>query len=83
MDNLQSIDAINDVDRVRLTVELGRLTDAIDLGTYRKQHNELFAARQALCWALDPEVAASPLASIMDSQGEQGDCLDERCPKRS
>lgn len=50
---------------LRLTSERDKLTFLIDDGSYREQHNKLFAARQALCWAINPESAASPFQSIM------------------
>lgn len=59
------------------------LTDAINDGSYREQHNKLFAARQALCWAINPESAASPYAVIMDSQEVRAGCQDEPCPPQS
>jgi hypothetical protein len=78
MDNSPTIDIA-----YRISGELQRLTDAIDLGTYREQHNRLYAARQALCWALDPEVAASPFASIMGNRAVQADCPGEHRPQQS
>jgi hypothetical protein len=63
--------------------ERDRLTAAIDGGSYREQYNKLFAARQALCWAINPESAASPYLVIMGSQGVRADCRDEPCPPQS
>ena len=60
-----------------LIKECEQLTAAINSGSYREQHNKLFAARQALRWAINPESAASPYASIMGSQEERGDYLGE------
>ena len=34
------------------------------------EHAALFAAQQALCWAADPEAFASPVDSIVGSEGE-------------
>jgi hypothetical protein len=48
-----------------LVEECDKLTAAINDGSYCEQHNKLFAARQALCWAINPESAASPYLSIM------------------
>ena len=67
----------------RLVVERDLLTAAIDDGSYREQHNKLHAARQALCWAINPESAASPYSAIMGSQEVRADCPDEPCPPRS
>jgi hypothetical protein len=60
------------------------LTAAIDDGTYREEHNKLYAARQALSWAIDPESAASPYTVIMrGTQGEPGGYLAEPRQPRS
>ena len=67
----------------RLIEERNRLTAAIDSGSFREQYNRLFAARQALCWAINPESAASPYMSIMGIQEEQEDCPGEPHPPRS
>ena len=66
-----------------LVIECAKLTAAIDCGSYREQRNKLFAARQALCWAINPESAASPYLAIMGSQGERVDCWDEPCLPQS
>jgi hypothetical protein len=66
-----------------LIKECDLLTAAINDGSYREQHNKLFAARQALCWAINPESAASPYSAIMGSQGVRADCRDEPCPPQS
>lgn len=57
--------------------ECQRLTDAIDDGSYREQHNGLYAARQALLWAMNPESAASPYGVIMGIQEGLRDCQVE------
>lgn len=51
--------------KIRLSNECQKLTDAINTGSFREQHSKLFAARQALCWAINPESAASPYQMIM------------------
>jgi hypothetical protein len=51
--------------------------------SYREQHNKLFAARQALCWAINPETAASPYQAIMGTQGAPEGYLAEPHPPRS
>ncbi len=67
----------------RVTEEMDRLTAAIDTNTYHEQHNKLFAARQALYWAINPDIAASPYASIMGILEAREGCLDEPCPPQS
>jgi hypothetical protein len=74
---------MDDLTAVRLTSERDRLTAMIDDGSYREQHNKLFAARQALCWAINPESAASPYHAIMGTQGAPGDYLAEPHPPQS
>ena len=54
-----------------LVAERDRLTVAIDANTYRDQHLSLYAARQALSWAINPESAKAPFAMIMESAGIQ------------
>jgi hypothetical protein len=49
----------------RIFEERRKLTSAIDANTYRDQHVALYAARQALSWAINPESAASPYDMIM------------------
>jgi hypothetical protein len=66
-----------------LIQERDQLTAAIDANTYRDQHVGLFAARQALSWAINPESAASPYSVIMGIQGEQAGYQAEPCPPRS
>ncbi len=64
----------------RIEDEKNRLNDLINSGTYRAEYNRLHAARQALCWAINPESAASPVISIMGSQEELTGCQDGRHP---
>jgi hypothetical protein len=64
----------------RLIEERERLTAAINDGSYREQHNGLYAARQALSWAIDPESAASPYSVVMGIHQEQGDYQGPACP---
>lgn len=67
-----------------LIKERDLLTAAINDGSYREQHSKLYAARQALSWAIDPESAASPYTMIMlGTQGEPGGCLAEPRQPRS
>jgi hypothetical protein len=68
----------------RIAAEHDRLTAAIDSNTYREEHNRLYAARQALSWAMNPEGAASPYLMIMGGiPAGLGDCPAEHCPPRS
>lgn len=68
---------MDDLMAVRLTSERDKLTALIDDGSYREQHNKLFAARQALCWAINPESAASPYQAIMGTRGAKEGYLAE------
>lgn len=61
----------------RMELERDVLTAAIDTNTYRDQHVSLYAARQALAWAIDPSSAKSPYQMIMGTQEGPEDCLDE------
>lgn len=54
-----------------ISEEHQRLTAAIDANTYRDQHVALYAARQALSWAINPERACSPYAMIMNPDTHQ------------
>jgi hypothetical protein len=60
-----------------------RFTAAIDANTYRWQHNELFAARQALSWAINPNAFASPYGVIMGTREDSAGCLVEPRPPSS
>lgn len=61
------IDRIEDeCEKIRL-----KLLETKDTAMY----NQLYAARQALMWALNPKVANSPYKMIMrDILGDSGDC---------
>lgn len=63
--------------------ERDRLTAAIDANTYRDQHVALYAARQALSWVIDPNIAKSPYQMIMGTPEVPEDCLDEVRPPQS
>jgi hypothetical protein len=71
------------IDRERISGVLAQLTAAIDDGSYREQHNRLYAARQALCWALGANAAASPYDVAMGISVSSGDCPAEYSPPQS
>ena len=75
MDNLTTVTGQHN-----LVEERDRLTAAIDDGSYREEHNKLYAARQALCWAINPESAASPYSVIMGTQAAREDYRAEPRP---
>lgn len=62
--------------------EFKRLDSAINDGSFREQHNKLYAARQALAWALQPEAYRSPYDSIMGNQPTSANCQAEHRPPR-
>ena len=45
--------------------ELDRLAEALREPQPPKRYGELYAAQQALCWALDPEHYKGPTATIV------------------
>lgn len=77
MDNRDTVTGQN------LAMERDRLTAAIDANTYRDQHVALYAARQALSWAINPESACPPCAMIMGTQEGLTGCPVERHPSLS
>jgi len=46
-------------------------------------HAGLYAARQALVWALHPEAFASPLATVLGTSEGSGDCSGDSYPPPS
>lgn len=44
---------------------------------------ELYAAQQALAWALEPDGIRSPYKMVMGTQGDLEDCLSESNPASS
>jgi hypothetical protein len=44
--------------------ELDRIADALQQSPPPEHLEELYAAQQALCWAIDPDSFASPLDAI-------------------
>ena len=62
--------------------EIDRIRLALLAGSAR--HDELYAAQQALEWALEPGGTRSPYAMIMDILSDSADCLaDRRLPQSS
>lgn len=62
--NVASVNAVVD----RIQSELDRISSALtDPTTSPEKWSLLHSAQQALAWALDPDVAASPFESIEDN----------------
>lgn len=51
--------------------ELDRVTTAMQGADTNDQYVQLYAAQQALSWALDPEAAAAPLEVILSGRAER------------
>ena len=49
--------------------ELARLHKALDGAAGNPRQPEIYAAQQALCWALDPQAYASPFNFVTGTQG--------------
>jgi hypothetical protein len=47
------------------------------------EHAGLYAAQQALAWAMQPEAFASPVATVLGSEEGSGDCWAESHPLQS
>ena len=76
-------DTVDTVTGQEIAFEYERLNSAINDGSYREQHNKLYAARQALGWALNPKAAASPYDTIMGNWEVSKDCPVECHPPQS
>jgi len=63
--------------------ELERLERALDNGVGNPRYPEIYAARQALAWAVDPESARSPHAYLSDIPVGSRDCPACHRPPRS
>jgi hypothetical protein len=61
--------------------EMTRLSKALVDGGHR--HAELYAAQQALAWALKPNGFASPLQMLTGTQGDSEDCSVAPRPPQS
>ncbi len=61
--------------------ELDRISKALREQPTAKNYDELYAAQQALSWALDPEGAKRPMAFLRGIQeGSEGCSVDHRPP---
>ena len=63
--------------------ELYRIEAALRDETHSERRQELYAAQQALSWALEPNGFASPFDAITGIQATPVGCLDESRPPRS
>jgi hypothetical protein len=63
--------------------EIDLLHEAIVGATNEIERGRLYAARQALAWALEPTGFKAPLNMIKGIQGAQEDCSDESHPLQS
>lgn len=50
----------------RLKEEFNKIHEALQDGRYNNQYSQLYAAQQALGWAIDQEMFKSPLAMIVE-----------------
>ena len=58
--------------------ELDRINTALNASEHTSQRPELYAAQQALAWALDPTGVASPYAMITGTEADSADCSAHR-----
>jgi hypothetical protein len=63
--------------------ELGKIGVALVETKDPERYNRLYAAQQALAWALNPAAFRSPLAFVMGRSEGSGDCLVYPCPPSS
>lgn len=63
--------------------ELERLERALDNGVGNPRYPEIYAARQALAWAVDPEAFRAPYAYLNGTPEGSADCPAGPCPPRS
>jgi hypothetical protein len=54
--------------------ELDRIHNALGDERTNPKYPELYAAQQALAWALDPRCARSPFDTVMGTQEAKEDC---------
>jgi hypothetical protein len=54
--------------------ELEKLNRALDDGVGNPRYPEIYAAQQALAWALDPEGFQSPSAFVTCSEADSAGC---------
>lgn len=54
--------------------EMERLNRALDEGVGNPRYPELYAAQQALAWALEPSSAISPYAYLTSTDADAGGC---------
>ena len=70
-------------DRPDVRAELHRIAVALRDGQRPECYRELYAAQQALCWALEPNGAAPPFDVIMGIHEPTTDCSDVPHPQSS
>jgi|GEM_PF-2800973 len=63
-----------------IQAELDRIHEAIRGREYPEKHNDMYAAQQALAWAVEPEGAKSPYAMIMGIQEDLEGCSADPRP---
>jgi hypothetical protein len=63
--------------------ELNRIEVALRQPQSGNRYAELYAAQQALAWAIEPTGFASPHATIMGTLADSGDCQPESNPASS
>ena len=63
--------------------EKDRLNRGLNDSTHTEKYDQLYAAQQALAWAIDPESAKAPFDMIMGIPGGSKDCLADPHPPQS
>lgn len=56
--------------------EVEKLSRALCENPRRDNHTELYAAQQALAWALDPKAVASPYNLLTGMSGDSTNCSE-------
>ena len=67
----------------RITKEMLRIREALIAEQNNVKRRELYAANQALSWALDPSCAAAPSIVLMGTPEARADCQVEPHPVQS
>jgi len=65
---------------VRIEIEMKRINKALLDKLGSPEYDRLYAAQQALAWALNPDLAKSPYDMIMGTQEVPEDCSGNSLP---
>ena len=63
--------------------ELDRISKALAEASNGDRYTELYAAQQALAWALEPDAFKAPYSTITGTLEERVDCSEHNRPPRS